>query len=443
VAGLAAPRGEDALRGDHAVEVVRVGFPADQDHRLPLAGQLHRAGGGEDHLADGRTGRRADTFGDRLELVVQFEAREHQLGELGTVDPVQRLVQVDKALVDELPGDVERGGGGALTNPGLEHPQLAPLDGELDVAQILVVPLEPGHVVEQLVVGPSVDPLQFLQWHGVADARDDILALCVGQVVAVDALCPAGRVAGERDAGPGVRPEVAEDHGDHVHRGARFGGKPFLATVDHRPLGVPRLEDRPDREVELLARLLRELPAGVPVEDLLECGHQRPQVVGVEVQVQVTALGALGVIESVLEVLPRHIADGLAEHLDQTSVGVPGEPLVTAGGVSTRRAVGLSSESHDAAVVEADIEHGLHHARHRELGAGAYRDQQRVHRVTESPAHRPFQGIEVGTDLVGESGRLLPGGEVRLTGRGGNREAGWHRQAEVGHLGQVGALAAE
>ena len=32
--------------------------------------------------------------------------------------------------------------GGALADPGLQHPQLAALDGELDVAQVPVVVLQ-------------------------------------------------------------------------------------------------------------------------------------------------------------------------------------------------------------------------------------------------------------------------------------------------------------
>ena len=61
------------------------------------------------------------------------------------VTRVQRLVQVDQALVDELGGDDERGRRGALADPGLQHPELAALDGELDVAQVPVVALERGH----------------------------------------------------------------------------------------------------------------------------------------------------------------------------------------------------------------------------------------------------------------------------------------------------------
>ena len=44
VAGLAAAAGQDALGGDHAVQVVRVGLAPDQDHLLALGGQFDGAG---------------------------------------------------------------------------------------------------------------------------------------------------------------------------------------------------------------------------------------------------------------------------------------------------------------------------------------------------------------------------------------------------------------
>src|SRR3712207_7246331 len=54
-----------------------------------------------------------------------------------------------RSLVDQLGGDPERRGGGALAHPGLQHPQLVALDGELDVAQVPVVRLQRRHDAEQ------------------------------------------------------------------------------------------------------------------------------------------------------------------------------------------------------------------------------------------------------------------------------------------------------
>src|SRR3712207_7012435 len=63
------------------------------------------------------------------------------------------LVHVDEALVDQLGGDPEGGARRPLADPGLQHPELVALDGELDVAQVAVVRLEGAHDRQQLAVG--------------------------------------------------------------------------------------------------------------------------------------------------------------------------------------------------------------------------------------------------------------------------------------------------
>ncbi|CAM5504678.1 hypothetical protein SVIOM74S_00896 [Streptomyces violarus] len=63
----------------------------------------------------------------------------------------ERLGLVDQALVDELGGDAERRARGALADPGLEHPQHTALDGELDVAEVLVVVLQRLHDLHELL----------------------------------------------------------------------------------------------------------------------------------------------------------------------------------------------------------------------------------------------------------------------------------------------------
>jgi len=95
-------------------------------------------------------------------------------------------------------------------------------------------------------------------------------------------------------------------------------------------------------------------------------------------------------------------------------------------------------------VVEAEIEHGVHHARHRGAAAGAHRHQQRIFRIAESLAGDPADLVQRLFDLRLQFLRI--GFVVRIkirADRGRNRKAGRHRQAEIGHLGKVGALAAE
>ena len=89
----------------------------------------------------------------------------------------------------------------------------------------------------------------------------------------------------KRDAGAGVHAEVAEHHRLDVDGGPEVLGDPLLAAVEPGAVGVPRVEDGAYGEVELLARVLRERPAGVVLDDLLEGLDERAQVVGVEVEV--------------------------------------------------------------------------------------------------------------------------------------------------------------
>ena len=89
VAGLAAAAGQDALGGDHAVQVVGVGLPADQDDLLPRPAPLHRGVGVEHRLAD-RRARRGATCpwpSSVSSIRRRVELREHQLRQLGARSP--------------------------------------------------------------------------------------------------------------------------------------------------------------------------------------------------------------------------------------------------------------------------------------------------------------------------------------------------------------------
>jgi hypothetical protein len=141
----------------------------------------------------------------------------------------------------------------------------------------------------------------------------------------------------------------------------------------------------------------------------------------------------LGVVDGLLERLTLNVQHGLAEHLDQPAVGVPGEPLVA----------GLLGQPLHRPVGQADVEDRVHHARHRELRAGPHADQQRVGRVAELAAHRRLKLGEVLGDLRVQLGRRAPVAQVGAARLGGDNEAGRDGKTDVGHLGQVRSLAAQ
>ena len=431
--GLAAPAGEDAGSRDHALEIVRIGLAPDEDDLVARAGPFHRRRAVEHDAPHGGTWRGVHALGDLLVGRARSEPREHELAQLVAGHAHQRLVHRDDTLVHELHGNAEGGGGGALAHPRLQHPQLAALDGELDVAQVAVVQLEGVHDLHQLPVGGRIEPLELLQGQGVADARDHVLALRVGEVVAVDARGAGAGVPRERDAGARPLPRVAERHGLHIDRGAQGVRDALLPPVEPRALGVPRVEDRADREVELLARILRELVAGLLAHDGLVDVDESTQGLDREVDVGGHAHARLHLVECVLEVLPVDLEDGLPEHLDEAAVGVPREVLVSR----------LSRQPRHARVIESDVEDRLHHSRHREPGTRPDGDQQRILGVAEPPAHLLLQPGHVLGDLGAQALRAVPVLEEVAARLGRDREAGGDGKTQPRHLREVGPLAAE
>ena len=180
----------------------------------PRCDPVDRVVGREDGSTHRRAGRRVEALGradgglpgDRVELVAQ------ELVDVAGLDPGDRLGLGDDAVGDHVDGDLHGRRRGPLGAAGLEHVQAPALDRELEVLDVAVVALEPlGDALELgvrlgQVVGEVADRL------GRADAGDDVLALGVGEVLAVEHLLAGVRVAGERDAGARVVAHVAEDH---------------------------------------------------------------------------------------------------------------------------------------------------------------------------------------------------------------------------------------
>ena len=142
VRGHAAARGEDPFGRVHAVDVLGAGLDPHQDDALAL--RLERLGvvGREHDLARGRAGRGRKPGGDHLALGVGIDGRVQQLVERGRVDAGHRFLAADQAFIRQLDRDLERRLGGALAGAGLQHPQPALLDRELEILHVAVVLLE-------------------------------------------------------------------------------------------------------------------------------------------------------------------------------------------------------------------------------------------------------------------------------------------------------------
>ena len=184
-----------------------------------------------------------------------------------------------------------------------------------------------------------------------------------------------------------------------------------MRAVDLRARRVPRVEDGGDRAAQLVARVLREVAARL---------------------VDVDLAGALdGVVGA--EALVRDAVDRLAEHLDEAPVAVARELLVA----------GRAREPRDGDVVEPDVEDRVHHPRHRDRGARANGDEERILGVAEALAGLLLEPRDGGVDLRVEPLDLAARSHVRAARVGRDREAGGNGDAELGHLREADPLAAE
>ena len=349
--------------------------------------------------------------------------------------PPQRLFlgQLNGLLVYHVDRHPQGGPPGPLAHPRLEHPQLALVDGELGVAHVTVVGLEPGEDGQELAVDLGELDLELGQGLGIPDAGHHVLALGVDQEVAVLPHLAGGRVTGEADSGSRVVVTVAEHHGLHVDRRSQLVGDPLPDPVGNGTWAVPRGEDRLDGATQLLAGVLGERAAGVALHDLLIGVDQVAQELDGDAGVGGGPRQLLGRVEQGVELLAGDPEDDAAVHGDEAPVGVVGEALV----------MGLLGQGHHRLVVEAQVEHGVHHPGHRELGTRAHRHQQRIARIADALTDLLLEPDPRLGDLLGQTDRpaIL---HVGPTGGGSDGEPGGHRQLEDRrHLGQVGTLAAQ
>jgi hypothetical protein len=280
-----------------------------------MALRLHLLGlvGVEHDLALGRARRGRQAAGDDIARGRRIERGMEQLVKRQRIDARNRLLFGDQPVIDHLDGDPQRGLGGALAAAGLEHPQLALLDGEFEILHVAVMGLEAiadalelgenlrHHLFERglLRTGGNARPLgQVLRG---ADPGNHVLALGIDQKLAVELLLAGRGIAGEGDAGGRILAHIAEHHRLHVDGGPPLGGNVVQPAIGDGALVHPRAEHRADGTPELFARVLRKRRPGLLLDPCLEVHDDRHPVVGGQLGVERHAAPVLVATENLLE----------------------------------------------------------------------------------------------------------------------------------------------
>ena len=247
---------------------------------------------------------------------------------LGGLHPAERVLLADQLLPHHVDRDLDRRRRRALGSPGLEHVELAALDGELHVLHVAVVLLQPLRDLGEVAVHLRQGLLQSRDRLGGADPGDDVLSLGVKQVLTKDATLPGRRVAGERHPGARVLPHVAEDHGLNVDGGAEIVRDVVVLAVGDRATAVPGIEDRRYRLGHLVPGVLGKRLTGVLLHDGVELSRELLECPGAEVGIGRGLGRLLGLLQLGVEQLHLDAEHDPAVHLNEAAVGVEGEAPV-------------------------------------------------------------------------------------------------------------------
>ena len=430
----------------HAVNILGRGLDPHQDDVITHFGTPLGGVAVKHDQAAGRTGRRRQTGGQHIALGFRIERRVEQLVERHRIDPQHRLFLADQPVMGHVHGDLQRRLGGALAVAGLQHPQFAAFHGEFDILHVAIMAFEQIKDSGQFLIGfrhclfhrqrlgSCFLAGRFREILRGADAGDDILALGVDQPFAIIEALAGRRIAGEGNAGGAGFAHIAEDHRLDIDRGAPFGGDIVEPAVDLGPLRLPAAEHGADRAPQLVVDILRERLAPELYDQILIFADQCFPMLRLHLGIGEKAIVFLDNFQRFFECIMIQLEHHVGIHLDEAAIAVPGETLV-AGGIG---------QTFHGFVVQTEIEHGVHHARHRGAGTGADRDQQRIGRIAKFLAgHRLDMGDALSDFVADAVGILAAFGIIAGTHFGGDGEAGRHRQADIGHFGKIGALAAE
>ena len=235
----------------------------DQNHALTFRRSLHCVFSGKIDLTGSRTRTSwkavANFLGSLLSLCVKNWGEK--VPEVISGNTENSLFLLNEALLNHIQRDVDGGKTRALSVTSLQHPQLAFLDSKLNILHITEVLFEFLTSYEKLfmrfrkIFGHLCDGLRG------ADTSNDVLALCINEILTVKHIFSSGRVTCECNAGPGTLPGVTKDHSLNVDGCSPSGRNSVLLAINNRAVVLPGVEDGRHGSLELLARIFGEVLA--------------------------------------------------------------------------------------------------------------------------------------------------------------------------------------
>ena len=355
----AATCGENPLGNSHTAQVFRRGFLTNQNHGFAIGNPLFGFVSEKDDLAGRRPRRGRQTFGDDLGALdgAAFKDRVQKFIQTIRINTQQCSFFVDHALREHFHRRANQCSTGTLGRTGLQHPQLAFLDGELDILHIFIVIFQRRLGLDQLSVDLWHDFFERREFGGAigfadlcqlcpttraiqrdllrrTDTGHNVLTLRIDQEFAVKHVFTGRCIARKGNARTAAVTEVTEDHGLHVNRRTPGARNIVHLTVEHGAVVIPALEHGHHGTPQLFPRIVREFATKTRTNHRLEFADHLLEVVDAQIGVELNALLLFDFIDNYFKRIVIFLRFGLqahndvAVHLDEAAIGVPSETFI-------------------------------------------------------------------------------------------------------------------
>src|SRR5262249_30907089 len=152
-------------------------------------------------------------------------------------------------------------------------------------------------------------------------------------------------------------PNVSEDHALYIHCCTQIMWDLVEVAIVNSTLIIPRRENCLNCLAQLLIDIGGEGLAGLVLGNLLELSYNLLEALSRNLGVSFNPSLLFVTIQHFLEVVRIGIEDNLAEHLDEAAISIIGKALITS----------ESNKTLYRLVVDAQVQDGVHHTRHRKF----------------------------------------------------------------------------
>ena len=216
VAGHTAAACDNTLGNCHTADILRRSLCSDKNYLpaelMPCLCILSR----ENNLSACSSGRCIESVRKRLDSVSLdlslVENRSKELVELACGNSGNSGLLVDEAFLDHFDLGPEPAEDRSLSVSGLQHVELSFLDCELHILHVVIMLLESLSDLAELIVDIGVDLAECFDGLRCSDTGNNVLALSVHEILAVEVVVSCGGVTCECNTCTGCLTHVTEDH---------------------------------------------------------------------------------------------------------------------------------------------------------------------------------------------------------------------------------------